>query len=72
MLATLLKIDDNHSTSAGMKFIRLHFTTQCNLILLLHATKFVLSTKNILNYIFITKNDINPKLPNTEPTEYPT
>ena len=55
-----------------MKFIRLHFTTQYNLILLLHATTFVLSTKNILNDVFITKNDINPKLPNTEPTEYPT
>ena len=72
MLATLFKIYDKHSTSAGMKFIRLHFTTQYNLILLLYATKFVLSTKNILKYIFITRNDINPKLPNTEPTEHPT
>ena len=38
MLATLFKIYDNHSTSAWIKFIRLHFTTQYNLILLLHAT----------------------------------
>ena len=47
-----------------------YYTKQSHFITSRH--KFVLSTKNILNYIFITKNDINPKLPNTEPTEYPT
>ena len=41
-------------------------------LILLRATKLVLSTKIILNYTFFTKYDINAKLPNTQPTEYPT
>ena len=52
--------------------VYLYLTRQYNLILLLRATKLVLSTKIILNYTFITKYDINAKLPNTQPTEYPT
>ena len=52
--------------------VYLYLTRQYNLILLLRDTKLVLSTKIILNYTFITKYDINAKLPNTQPTEYPT
>ena len=51
--------------------VYLYLTRQYNLILLLRATKLVLSTKIILNYTFITKYDISAKLPNTQPTEYP-
>ena len=49
-----------------------YLTGQYNLILLLRATKLVLNAKNILNYTFIAKYDINAKLLNTQPTEYPT
>ena len=42
--------------------VYLYLTRQYNLILLLCATKLVLSTKIILNYTFITKYDINAKL----------
>ena len=62
----------NHSTSAWVKFISILLDNTTDLILLLRATKLVLSTKIILNYTFITKYDINAKLPNTQPTEYPT
>ena len=55
-----------------MSKVYLYLTRQYNLILLLRSTKLVLSTKTILNYTFITKYDINAKLPNTQPTEYPT
>ena len=72
VVTTLFKISDNHSTSELVKFNYLYLTRQYNLILLLWATKLVLSTKNILTYTVITKYDINAKLPNTQPTEYPT
>ena len=52
--------------------VYLYLTRQYNLILLLRATKLVLSTKIILNYTFSTKYDKNAKLPNTQPTVYPT
>ena len=45
-----------------MSNVYLYLTKQYNLILLLRATKLVLSTKIILNYTFITKYDINAPL----------
>ena len=72
VVTTLFKISVNHFTSACLSKVYLYLTRQYNLILLLRATKLVLSTKIILNYTFITKYDVNAKLPNTQPTEYPT
>ena len=69
VVTTLFKISVNHICVSK---VYLYLTRQYNLILLLRATKLVLSTKIILNYTFIKKYDINAKLPNTQPTEYPT
>ena len=68
VVTTLFKISVNHSTMICVSKVYLHLTRQYNLILLLRATKLVLSTKNILNYTFITKYDINAEYH----TEYPT
>ena len=71
VVTTLFKISDKPFHICVSK-VYLYLTRQYNLILLLRATKLVLSTKNILNYTLITKYNINAKLPNTQPTEYPT
>ena len=65
--STDLQTASGHNTIQNFRQSFHYLSRQYNLILLLRATKLVLSTKIILNYTFIAKYDINAKLPNTQP-----